>query len=292
MVVLAMRENDQIGLFLEHISTLRALVIGDGIIDEYCYVKPLGKSPKENIIATRFVSKETFAGGVWAAAAHLKEFCKSVEVATANGFTIKRRFVEHDRITKLFEVHEEKKANGLLQAPEFAGFDIVIATDFGHGCITPKLIEEMTDKSRFLAVNAQTNSANHGFNLITKYPRADYVVLDELEARLAAHDRDSPIESVIEKLAFPRCAVTLGPRGSIGYENGEFTSAAQKVVQVVDTMGAGDAFCCLSALFAAVSAPMDLCLEVGNAAGALKCAVIGHRKAVTRKALEVELGID
>jgi hypothetical protein len=53
----------------------------------------------------------------------------------------------------------------------------------------------------FVAVSAQTNSANHGFNLITKYDRADYIVIDEPEARLAAQDRDSPLADVIVKLA-------------------------------------------------------------------------------------------
>ena len=32
--------------------------------------------------------------------------------------------------------------------------------------------------SRFLAVNTQSNSANLGYNLITKYPLADYVCVD------------------------------------------------------------------------------------------------------------------
>lgn len=276
--------------YLEAISKLRVLVIGDGIVDEYCYVRPLGKSPKENIIATRFLSREIFEGGVWAAAKHVEGFCKSVTVATANGFTVKRRFVEHERIAKLFEVHEDNKAHAVLEAPDFEAFDIVIAADFGHGCITPELISAMTAKAKFVAVNAQTNSANHGFNLITKYPRADYVVLDELEARLAARDRESAIELVIKKLAFERMAVTLGPGGSIGYEHDEFHRAVQKPVRVVDTMGAGDAFFCVSALFAAVDAAMPLLLEVGNAAGAIKCREVGHRRAVTREALEAELG--
>lgn len=275
--------------YLEAISKLRVLVIGDGIVDEYCYVRPLGKSPKENIITTRLLSKETFAGGVWAAAKHVEGFCKSVTVATANGFTVKRRFVERERITKLFEVHEGSLFGEPLEVPDFGAFDVVIATDFGHGCITPEIIEKMTSKAKFLAVNAQTNSANHGFNLITKYPRADYVVLDELEARLAAHDRESPIEAVIRQLGFGRIAVTLGPHGSIGYD-GEFHRAAQKAVQVVDTMGAGDAFFCVSALFAAVGAPMPVLLEVGNAAGAMKCRQVGHRLPVTRRGLEAELG--
>ena len=67
-------------------------------------------------------------------------------------------------------------------APEY---DVVIAADFGHGIIAKSSIEALTKNSRFLAVNTQSNSANLGFNLITRYNRADYICIDLPEARLA-----------------------------------------------------------------------------------------------------------
>ena len=63
--------------------------------------------------------------------------------------------------------------------------DVVIATDFGHGLIGPRIVRQLTDLSPFLAVNTQSNSANLGYNLITRYPRADYICIDGPEARLA-----------------------------------------------------------------------------------------------------------
>ena len=39
----------------------------------------------------------------------------------------------------------------------------------------------MRKKSKFLAINCQTNSANLGFNLITKYPKSDFICIDEPE---------------------------------------------------------------------------------------------------------------
>jgi bifunctional ADP-heptose synthase (sugar kinase/adenylyltransferase) len=265
------------------ISKYRVLLVGDGIIDEYVYVKPQGKSPKENIISNKVLHSERFSGGAWAAAAHVRGFVENVQVQTATTTTVKRRFVETGYIRKLFETHEEEEAPQEL-APDPAGFDLAIVADFGHGCLTPNLIERLTASKTFLAVNAQTNSANLGFNLITKYPRADYVVLDELEARLAAHDRDSRIEDVILKLGFQRIIVTLGPNGAIGYD-GQFHREAGKSALVVDTMGAGDAFFCVTAPFAAAGASMKELLVIGNAAGAIKCSVVGHRQSVTKQAL-------
>lgn len=274
---------------MERISNYRVLIVGDGIVDEYVYVRALGKSPKENIISNKVLSAERFRGGVWAAAKHVEGLVRETVVATGPNTTIKRRFVEVSYIRKLFETHEEEQGSQEV-VPDPSGFDLCIVADFGHGCLAPWLIERLTASKTFLAVNAQTNSANHGFNLITKYPRADYVVLDELEARLAAHDRDGPIEAVIERLGFKSVVVTLGPNGAIGYD-GSFHRAEVKSQKVVDTMGAGDAFFCVTAPFAAAGADMPTLLAIGNAAGAIKCGVVGHRSSVTKEALVSYLGI-
>ena len=268
---------------MEAISRYKVLVMGDGIIDEYVYVKPQGKSPKENIISNKVLTNECFNGGVWAGSRHIAGLVGETTIYSGRSRVRKRRFVEVGYIRKLFETHEEEKGQEEI-APDPLGFDLCIVTDFGHGCITPQLIERLTASQTFLAVNAQTNSANLGFNLITKYPRADYVVLDELEARLAAHDRDSDIKDVILKLGFQRIIVTLGPRGAIGYD-GEFHQAAGEGGKIVDTMGAGDAFFCVTAPFACAGATMPELLAIGNAAGAIKCQVVGHRQSVTKEAL-------
>ena len=264
------------------------LVVGDGIIDEYVYVRPQGKSPKENIISNKIGDTEQFSGGVWAASKHVKGFVAEVAVADGEKYVVKRRYVEQGYIRKLFETHQDKYSEGFSWV-KVSEYDLVIVTDFGHGAVQKWMIEDMVKEAKFLAVNAQTNSANHGFNLITKYPRADYVVIDELEARLAAHDRESSIEDVILKLGFQRIIVTLGPNGAIGYD-GQFHREKGKSALVVDTMGAGDAFFCVTAPFAAAGASMPELLKIGNAAGAIKCSVVGHRQPVTKEALIQYLG--
>ena len=268
---------------LATVKDYKVLVVGDAIVDEYVYVKPQGKSPKENIITHRLQDMESFRGGSWAAAAHVQGFCGQVDLYCARNVTVKRRFVDKESMRKLFEVHDTRD-DGTAVMPDPADYDLAVVCDFGHGCITQEMIDTLTRRAKFLAVNAQTNSANHGFNLITKYQRADFVVLDELEARLAAHDRDSPIERVIERLGYQRIIVTLGSHGSIGYD-GAFHRSPAMSDRIVDTMGAGDAFFCVTAPLAAAGADMATLCRVGNAAGAVKCAVVGHRQPVTREAL-------
>lgn len=182
---------------------------------------------------------------------------------------------------KLFEVHYE--CEELPQKPIDVA-DITVITDFGHGFITKEMIP-MLVHNQYVAVNAQTNSSNVGFNLITKYPIADYAVIDEPEARLAAQDRDSPIQDVLIRLAtnrFQKMIITLGKHGAIGWSKEEGLAFSKAYTdKVIDTMGAGDAFFAVTAPMSKFIGIKDL-LKIGNAAGALKTQIVGHRLSVTK----------
>lgn len=256
-------------------------MIGDAILDEYVYISPLGMSNKDMNLTAEYKRKEVFRGGVYGAAAHLENFVDNVQVHTGPVVTTKRRYVEETYVRKFFTLYVTEPTVNQWE-PDFTVADMVIVTDFGHGAIDSATIKRL-GYAKYLAVNAQTNSANRGFNLITKYPRADYVVIDELEARLAAHDKDSPIEEVIKKLNFPKIIVTQGARGATGYD-GSFHYAKAMAEKVVDTMGAGDAFFAVTAPLAGCGADMPTLLAVGNAAGSIKCGSVGQ-KAVTKEAL-------
>ena len=52
-------------------------------------------------------------------------------------------------------------------------YDLVIVCDYGHGLLDEDALRIIERKSKYLAVNCQTNSANYGTNIITKYLRAD-----------------------------------------------------------------------------------------------------------------------
>src|SRR5664279_139674 len=67
----------------EAVAEFRVVLVGDTIIDEYVYVEPMGKPPKEPIIATLERGREIFPGGVIAVANLLAGFCRHVEVVTA-----------------------------------------------------------------------------------------------------------------------------------------------------------------------------------------------------------------
>ena len=276
-------------LNLDSVKNYRVLLVGDAIMDEYRYVRPVGKAVKEAALSAIAGKVERFRGGVWAAAQHALGFCSHVDVMHGTETMWNTRLVEETYNRKLFVLHEKRENDKAAQDYDIRSYDVVIVTDFGHGTMTKELIERVTREARFLAVNAQTNSTNYGFNLIRKYPRADYVVLDELEARLATHDDCSPIEDVILDLGYPKIIVTMGANGACGFD-GAFERQKATADKVLDTMGAGDAFLCVTAPYAAAGFSMKQLLRIGNAAGAVKVGIVGHRGSVTKEAVSERLG--
>lgn len=266
----------------------RVLFIGETIIDEYRYVTPLGRPLKETIVSVLHQSVEEFRGGVVAAARHAEAFCSNVDIFTDGDAVRKIRYVEQSHVRKLFEVYVQGQTKE-LEPPEMGSYDVVVVTDYGHGLMTERLIEHVCHEARYLAVNVQTNSGNYGYNLATKYPGADYLCVDEPEARLATQNRTGPIEKSLEALSeiAGKVVVTLGKYGAVGFDRTKMVRVPAYTERVVDTLGAGDAFFAVSALVAE-EAEIGQLLALGNAAGALKTGIVGHRESISAHGL-VEL---
>lgn len=267
----------------------RVLFCGEHIVDCYHYVRPLGRPTKDAILSVEMLDSETFDGGATAAAVHIKDFCERVDIWNAGVMIEKHRYVERAHMHKLFQVYRPKSKIACNDPREdFCWYDAVIVADYGHGMADERFLHSIQD-ARYLAVNVQTNSGNYGFNLATKYKRCDYLCVDEPEARLATQNRDGPIEHSFELLSkiAPKVVITLGKHGAIGCANGAIDREAAFTDRVVDTMGAGDAFFALTALVAQ-EAPMRELLRIGNAAGAIKSQIVGHRQGVTKDAITRE----
>ena len=97
---------------------------------------------------------------------------------------------------------DKKIENNILNylKKNLSKFDQIIVNDFGHGLITEKIIKTLTKFSNKLCVNVQTNSANNGYNFITKYKKAFYISVDEPEARLATRKRLQDVNTLFKIL--------------------------------------------------------------------------------------------
>lgn len=310
---------------LKSLKDLKVLLIGDTIVDEYHYCQPLGKSPKETIVSTRYLSEEAFPGGILACANHIAAFSDNVHLVTCLGSkdskqelietqlnskistkfffrddactVVKRRYVEPAFLTKIFQLSfltdtdvptevSDQVSRYLIET--LPNYDLVIVADYGHGFLTHNIREILTKQSKYLALNVQTNSANLGYNLVTKYEKADYICIDEPELRLAMQQRYTPIHELITEFSkrYPNATITItrGHNGSItaqpdGHtrENRSFFEAASVSSKIVDRVGAGDAYLAVTAMLAARQASPEVLGFVGNASGAMAVEIVCNR---------------
>ena len=314
--------SEEVLKFLKQVDKLKVLVIGETIIDEYNYCFPIGMTTKDPIIAVKYLSKEKFAGGVLAAANHLANFCHTVDIITLLGefetdevfvrenlnkkinpfflykrsspTIVKRRFIDNYLTQKLFEMHEinddeiDKEQETILKEiceERIPNYDIVIVIDYGHGMLTKGLIKTICNKSKFLAVNTQSNAGNRGFNVISKYSKADFISLNHSELNLEERDRHCGIKESIahvsSKLSCPKILITLGKDGNLYYDIREgFVETPAFVTRVLDRMGAGDAVISLSSLCAFQNAPKEVVGFIANAVASQAVATVGHRTSI------------
>jgi rfaE bifunctional protein nucleotidyltransferase chain/domain len=306
---------------IDKVKDYEVTIVGDTIIDIYRFVKPLGGPSKENIIAVEYENEETYAGGIIAAANHIASFVRKVRVITVLGrdgynefiresvapnvtleaiecdspTTRKLRYVDINYNRKLFEVYEANKIPRDVAIEDLLGnrlkettSNLTIVTDFGHGVITESIRYATERYSRFMAVTAQTNAGNRGFNFITKYYGIEYACLDEAEARLASANDEIPLNDLIIRLNSQinsdHMIITCGRNGCIVYDPKKVdpTIIPAFTVDPKDTLGAGDAFLAITALLVKAGGKLEHIGFIGNAVGALKVGIIGHRKPVDK----------
>jgi rfaE bifunctional protein nucleotidyltransferase chain/domain len=317
---------ERVPALLDKIADKRVLFVGETIIDEYAYVSALGKPSKEPVLATLLQNREMFAGGVIAAANHAASFCREVEIVTCLGAgdegygqlvksslrpnvrltpfvlegaptTHKRRYVDADYFRKLFEVYNMNdaplpprvEAEIIDHIARYArDFDVVVVTDFGHGMMSSALREALISHSPFLALNAQSNAGNYGFNLITKYRRADYVCIDAPEARLAMADKAADLmeiaaDGIHKYMSADRLILTHGRNGCVVFDKRRGVAKVPAFTRrILDTMGAGDAFLAVTAPLAKVADDMEVVGFIGNIVGSIKVGILGHREFVMK----------
>ncbi|MGD1118532.1 MAG: PfkB family carbohydrate kinase [Dehalococcoidales bacterium] len=224
--------------YLDSIRSLKVLVIGETIIDDYHYCDVIGKSTKEPVLAAQLVFSEKYAGGSLAICNNVANFCdhaglltflgtedsqedfvrERMKVNVENMFLykdksptiVKRRFIENYSLTKLFEVYvmngeeiSQKENKSLCRKLHqvLPQYDVVIVADYGHGMISKEAIEIICNEARFLAVNTQANAGNRGFNTILKYPRADFVSVAEHEIRLEFRNQKDDVRDIMLQLS-------------------------------------------------------------------------------------------
>ncbi len=231
---------------LQAAESLKVLVVGEAIIDEYYECQTIGKSEKAPIVAAQYQSHERFVGGALAVANHLSAFCGQVDlvsmlgsenseedwlrtqltdsirpsfVVKSNSPTIvKRRYRESYYNAPLFEIDflsdepltpDEDAALTALLTGKVGDYDAVIVADYGHGMLTESARRVICNKGKYVAVNAQANAANIGFHTITKYHHAHYAAMAHQELELEFRSRGGQLDEMVHAVADKLSADTI-----------------------------------------------------------------------------------
>lgn len=312
-------------------SGLRVLVVGDAIFDRYSFVKVQGLTSKNRIISGRYLEEETQAGGALAVYRHIKQFTPHVCLVSLFGMEpwlepllrqhlpkeddlsvrneefisiVKQRFVEPvsegKDLSKLFSINfinADPPTSAVIERVlkqlqrEIKKCDLVVLADFGHGIMQQAVRDFLQDNGVFLALNCQTNSNNHGFNIISRqYRRANVFSLDEQEMLLSAGHRHVDHRVELEKLRAHLGAragwLTRGAVKTIGLDaEGNSATCPPLGDDVVDTIGAGDAFFSIMSLAAASKLPVDVTTFLGQLAGAQAVKIVGNREPISKSVL-------
>lgn len=316
--------SEEIIGYLKKLSKLNVMVIGEPIIDEYIYCRAVGKPEKASIVSTKYLHNELFAGGSLAIANHVSRFAKQVYLVGYIGkggdnyksemldrlnenikpYLIERhgaptirktRYIENFSNKKMFEVTaindqlvshdvETTLIETINEIVKKDKIDLIIVGDFGHGLFTQKLIDYLIDLPIFVAVNAQTNSMNFGFNLITRYHNIDFISIDERELRLPLHNKNDDIRVLVPELAkkvnCQEMNITLGDKGSLFYSNEDQFFVPVFSERIIDTIGAGDAVLSITSLLAKNSTPPEVIPLIGNLVGALAVLIVGNKESI------------
>ncbi len=229
---------NKIKILIDKLKTLKVLVIGETIIDQYVFCDALGKSGKEPILVLREMESEEYLGGAAAICRHLSSFCKNVTLLSMIGekkeylkkiktnlpkniffeyinkknspTIVKKRYLDHvgnNKVIGVYKINDEnladKDENNFHQKLKYLlpKHDLVIVSDYGHGLISKASAKIIKNKSKYLALNAQINAANIGYHSMRKYFNTHCVIINEKEIRHEMRDKNSDIKKLMKSIS-------------------------------------------------------------------------------------------
>ena len=177
-----------------------------------------------------------------------------------NDYTKSKLIGFYDINDSMLNEEDEIKFQQILSS-QVEKYDIVIEIDYGHGLISGKSQNLIRNKSKFLAGNSQINSFNSKFHDLSQYQDLDLLCINESELYSHYRVRSFPIEELMLKLKSElKCKnliTTRGSHGSIGLDrDNHLTRCPTYTKNVVDRVGAGDAYLGSAALALGAGAPL------------------------------------
>jgi len=221
---------------LKGFSGVRALVLGELIIDEYIYCDPLGMSQEDPTIVVTPIETKRFVGAAGIVAGHLAGLGAKVDFVSIVGedavaqsavgdleamqvaahfvqdatrpTIVKQRYRAHGktllRVSHLrshdaareYRVAAFDKVQALIPS-----VDVVVFSDFNYGCLPQPLVDDVISvcKKRGIPFCADSQASSQVGN-VGRFVGADFLSATEREARLATNDFKSGVQNVANTL--------------------------------------------------------------------------------------------
>ena len=223
-------------LIVDAFSSLRVLVVGDIIADEYITCEALGMSQEDPTIVVSPIASEKFLGGAGIVSAHAKSLGAESRLVSVRGVdgtanfveeklnefgvesfliddetrptTLKKRYrsqgktllrvnaLRQHEISKNLAIQFLDKVKSLLKAT-----DLLIFSDFNYGCLPQTLVDEIIKNCKknnvMMAADSQSSSQ---YGNIARFKGMKLVTPTEREVRLAVGDHSAGLVHLASKL--------------------------------------------------------------------------------------------
>jgi rfaE bifunctional protein kinase chain/domain len=244
---------------LRKFATLRVLVIGDLIVDEYIACEPIGMSQEDPTIVVTPILSEQFVGGAGIVAAHASRLGAATTFISIVGNDSSARFAagklaSYGVNAVFFE--DESRPTSLKQRFRASGktllrvsrlkqhgieaelqdkivevirssietIDLIIFADFNYGCLPQKLVDDIAALCQANGVPMVADSQSSSqVGDVSRFRNMLLLTPTEREARLALHDSNSGlvvlVQAIRERSQAKNVILTLGTEGVLVHAN-------------------------------------------------------------------------
>lgn len=181
--------------------------------------------------------------------------------------------------------------NELAESTGATDADVVIFSDFRHGIFNRDSVSRLRKGIPDRALKVADSQVSNRWGNILDFVEFDLLTPNEREVRFALGDQDSVVRPLaLELFKRARChelVLKLGERGILAYRNPgpeprEFFALDSFVDNLVDPIGAGDAFLSYASLARAVSGNIVTAAILGSLGAAIACERQGNNPVLAR----------
>ncbi|MDC3376942.1 PfkB family carbohydrate kinase [Candidatus Nanopelagicales bacterium] len=228
--------RERLSKILGSLSSVRVLVVGDCIVDEYVSCHPLGMSREDPTLVVTPIETKTFVGGAGIVAAHAASLGGRASLHTVTGVdseagflaneaskfgfeaylhadnsrptTLKQRWRAGGKtLLRVSHLHQDPISNALAQelfegvAESIDQCDVLIFSDFSYGALPQLLVDQLTELGKERGVTMAADSqASSQIGDISRFVGMNLITPTEYEARLATRNFEDGLVVLADQL--------------------------------------------------------------------------------------------